>query len=95
MKQNCTHILRLYVTGIDDDNKEAISLFEKMLKSKLGENYTLETIDILANPDLANNDKIIATPTLIRTLPSPAQKVIVDFNNEKKLLLGMELVLEG
>lgn len=88
------YILRLYIAGITTDNQETVVKFKKMLKEKLGDDYTLEVIDILENPELADNDKIVATPTLVRALPSPVQSVIVDFNDSSKLLLGMDLILK-
>lgn len=86
--------LRLYIAGITTDNQDTILNFKKLLTGKLGDNYTLEVIDILDQPELAADEKIIATPTLVRSLPVPVQKVIVDFSNQEKLLLGMDLVLQ-
>ena len=92
---SCEHTLRLYIAGISPDNQESIIQLKEAIKESLGDNYELEVIDILCNPELAENDKIIATPTLVRELPAPAQKVIIDFSCKERLLLGMDLVIKG
>ena len=43
-------------------------------------------------PELAENEKILATPTLVRVLPPPLRKVIGDLSNREKVLLGLDLV---
>lgn len=88
------HTLRLYMAGLTTENQEAIVSFKKHLKERLGDDYILEVIDIIDNPELADTNKIIATPTLVRELPIPIHKTILDFNSKEKLILGMELLLK-
>lgn len=88
------YTLRLYIASISTDNQTTIVQFKQLLKERLGDEYVLEVIDIFDNPELAENDKVIATPTLVRELPVPVQKIIVDFSNKEKLLFGMDLILQ-
>ena len=53
-----------------------------------------EVIDLLANPELARADQIVAIPTLIRKLPPPVKRIIGDLSNKTRTLVGMELVPE-
>jgi circadian clock protein KaiB len=46
---------------------------------------------VLANPELAEQDKVLATPTLIKQLPPPLRRVIGDLSDSEKVLLGLEL----
>jgi circadian clock protein KaiB len=46
---------------------------------------------VLEHPQLAEDDKILATPTLIKQLPPPLRKVIGDLSDKEKVLLGLEL----
>jgi circadian clock protein KaiB len=57
----------------------------------LGGEYQLEVIDVLANPQIAEDEKILATPTLIKQLPPPLRRVIGDLSDKEKVLLGLEL----
>ena len=44
------------------------------------------------HPNLAEDDKILATPTLIKILPPPVRRIIGDLSNKEKVLLGLDLV---
>jgi circadian clock protein KaiB len=50
-------------------------------------------IDVLKQPQLAEDDKILATPTLIKILPPPVARIIGDLSNKEKVLLGLDLVV--
>jgi len=62
-----------------------------MCESDLSGRYELEIIDVLAHPEKAEQDKILATPTLIKQLPPPLRRVIGDLSDSEKVLLGLEL----
>ena len=53
--------------------------------------YDLEIIDVLEFPDLAEDERILATPTLIKSLPPPLRRVIGDLSDKEKVLLGLEV----
>jgi circadian clock protein KaiB len=40
---------------------------------------------------LAEDDRILATPTLIKQLPPPLRRVIGDLSNRDKVLLGLDV----
>ena len=53
--------------------------------------YTLEVIDLMKNPQLAQGDQILAIPTLVRNLPVPIRKIIGDLSNVDRVLVGLDL----
>ena len=53
--------------------------------------YDLEIIDVLEFPDLAEDERILATPTLIKSLPLPLRRVIGDLSDKEKVLMGLEV----
>jgi circadian clock protein KaiB len=69
----------------------AIANLRRICEQELGGQYQLEIIDVLEHPDLAEEDKVLATPTLIKQLPPPLRKVIGDLSDKEKVLLGLEL----
>lgn len=95
MNKQDAYVLRLYIAGITTENQETIIHFKRLLKEKLGHSYRLEVIDIFDNPELAEGEKIVATPTLVKAMPEPIQRVILDFSNKEKLLVGMDLILQN
>ena len=46
---------------------------------------------MLQNPQQAEDEKILATPTLIKQLPPPLRRVIGDLSDKDKVLLGLEV----
>ena len=53
--------------------------------------YELEIIDVQQFPQLAEDEKILATPTLIKQLPPPLRRVIGDLSDKDKVLFGLEV----
>ena len=51
-------------------------------------------IDVLKNPQLAEEDKILATPTLAKILPPPVRRIISDLSDREKVLIGLDLLYE-
>jgi len=58
----------------------------------LGNCVRLEVIDVTENPDEAEREKILATPTLIRQLPEPTRRLVGDMGDPHRLiqLLGLK-----
>jgi len=85
--------LKLYVTGKTGNSQKAIENLQVVLKeSSLEEKYEVEIIDILEHPELAEDERIVATPVLIKKLPLPLKKIIGDLSDKEKVLLGLDLV---
>jgi len=83
--------LRLYVTGRSSQSQHAIENLRKICEAELRGVYDIEVVDVLENPVLAENDKILATPTLVKRLPEPVRKIIGDLSDREKVLLGLDL----
>lgn len=73
--------LRLYVAGQTMKTLAAVDNITTLCDRFLGENYQLEVIDLLEEPGLAEQDKILAVPMLVRREPSPVRKIIGDLSN--------------
>ncbi len=83
------------MTGASSRTGTAIANLNRICEQELAGRYELEIIDVLEHPDLAEDEKILATPTLIKTLPLPLRRVIGDLSNTEKVLLGLELQLKA
>lgn len=84
-------LLKLYVTGNSPRAEQAIANLRRICKEELSGEYALEVIDVLEQPDMAERDRVLATPTLIKTLPPPLRRVIGDLSDRDKVVLGLEL----
>ena len=94
MNEDKQNTLRLYVSGITVENQEDILQFKKMLKDKSNGKYKLEVIDVFEQPELAEGEKIIATPTVVKGIQEPMKKVILNFSSKEKILMGMDILLK-
>ena len=83
--------LKLYITGQTAKSKCAIANLQRICDEELSGQYTMVVIDILEQPQLAENEKILATPTLIREVPQPLRRIIGDLSNTEKVLMGLDI----
>jgi len=83
--------LRLYVAGQTPRSLQALSNLKKICEEHLAGNYRVEIIDLLQKPQLAAGDQILAIPTLVRTIPKPARKIIGDLSNTERVLIGLDV----
>ena len=83
--------LKLYVTGKTPRSEIAIRNLHDLCENYLNGEYRIEIIDILENPHLAENDRILATPTLVKALPHPIRRMIGDLSEKEKVLSGLDI----
>jgi circadian clock protein KaiB len=83
--------LRLYVAGQTPMSIEALANLKRICEEHLRGRYRIEVVDLLVNPTLARGDQILAVPTLVRQLPPPVKKIIGDFSNMERVLVGLDL----
>ena len=86
-------LLKLYVTGQTPKSERAITNIRRICEEELKGQYELVVIDVLERPQLAEDEKILATPTLTKELPPPLRRVIGDMSDTDKVLLGLDIQL--
>lgn len=91
--ENDKWILRLYVAGQTPKALTAFANLKKICDEQLKGEYSIEVIDLLINPQLGNEDQILALPTLVRKLPVPVRKIIGDLSDTERVLVGLDLLL--
>ncbi|NET32005.1 MAG: circadian clock protein KaiB [Cyanothece sp. SIO1E1] len=89
-----TYILKLYVAGNTPNSIRALKTLNNILEKDFQGVYALKVIDVLKNPQLAEEDKILATPTLSKILPPPVRKIIGDLSDREKVLIGLDLLYD-
>jgi len=83
--------LRLYVAGKTPKSIMALKNLRDYCEEHLEGQYSIEVIDLLQNPQLAEGDQILAVPTLVRKVPEPVRKIIGDLSNKEKVLVGLDI----
>jgi circadian clock protein KaiB len=90
-QQDQAWVLRLYVAGQTPKSVAAFANLKKICAEYLKNQYQIEIIDLLENPQLARRDQILAIPTLVRNLPPPIRKIIGDLSNTERVLVGLDM----
>ncbi|MBF0416883.1 MAG: circadian clock protein KaiB [Magnetococcales bacterium] len=85
-------LLKLYITGHTSRSERAIKNLRRICEQDLSGRYEMRVIDVLEQPQLAEDEKILATPTLIKELPPPLRRIIGDLSDTEKILLGLDLL---
>lgn len=85
------YLLRLFVTGQTPRSVKSIENLKRLCERYLKGRYELEVIDIYQQPGLASENQIIAAPTLIKKLPLPLRRLVGDFSNQDRVVVGLDL----
>jgi len=85
------YTIKLYVTGRTPRSEQAIANLRRICDEELSGRYQLVVIDVLERPQLAEDEKILATPTVVKELPAPIRRIIGDLSDKERVLLGLDL----
>lgn len=83
--------LKLYITGQTVRSEQAVANLRRLCTERLQAPYEMVVIDVLEQPQEAEHDKILATPTLLRQTPPPTRRVIGDLSDLDRVLDGLGL----
>lgn len=89
------YVLKLYVVGQTIRAQQAIASVRQICEQRLAGHCEYTVIDVLEQPHLAEADKVIATPTLIKVSPPPARRLLGDLSNLDRVIetLGLNFDL--
>jgi circadian clock protein KaiB len=88
------YVLKLYIMGDTANSRRAIKNLNNILREGPKDLYTLDVIDVLKNPEAASEDKILATPMLMKVSPGPAKRIIGDLSDRGRVMSGLDLTDE-
>lgn len=83
--------LCLYVAGRTPKALTAFENLKRIGEEHLEGRYTIEVIDLAADPGRAIRDRIVAVPTVVRRHPAPVLRVIGDLSSTEKVLAHLGL----
>ena len=85
------YLLRMYITDGTPQSLIALRNLRELCEKHLAGRYHIEVIDLLKNPERAQDDQIVAVPTLVRELPTPIRKFIGNLSNSQRVLVDFDL----
>lgn len=83
--------LELYIAGRTPVSRRAVANLRKLCDGNMQDACRLAVIDILDRPAVAEEKRILATPTLIRAYPLPPCRVIGDMSDMEKVLFYLDM----
>ena len=84
--------LKLYITGHTPRSERAVVDLRRICEEEFACQYKLIVIDVLKHPKVAKDEKILATPTLIKELPPPLRRIIGDLSDKEKVFVGLHIL---
>jgi circadian clock protein KaiB len=85
------YLLRLYITGQTPRSVYTLTNLSRLVAGALRDQCKVVIIDVLERPELAEVDRVLATPTLIKASPPPARRIIGDLSDAQKVIQGLGL----
>jgi circadian clock protein KaiB len=83
--------LRLYVASDTAPSAQARRQLAALREGLGGEEWDVEVVDVFQQPGLAEVDRILATPMLVRLHPPPRMSVIGDFSDVRAVASALDL----
>ena len=91
-RPNESIVLLLYVAGMTPRSTLAVERIRTICSRYLVGRHELTIIDLFLQPELARQAQIVVAPTLVKQAPLPKRLFIGDMADEKKILLGLNIV---
>jgi circadian clock protein KaiB len=83
-------ILKLYVVSGTHASDRAVAALAR-LRDQVDGDVTVDVVDVRERPDVAEAERIIATPMLVRVAPAPVRRVVGDLSDLDKVRWGLGL----
>lgn len=84
-------VLKLYVTGGTRRSQVAVENLSAICEEYLKGRYDLEVVDMYRSPLSAEEEEIVAAPTLVKKLPAPVRRLIGDLSERGRVLMLLGL----
>lgn len=87
-------VLSLFVTDATPSSVRARAHLQSWLQTTGSHGVQLDVIDVTERPDLAEAERVLATPTLIRHRPLPRRKIVGDLSDWETVALTIDIAEE-
>ena len=82
----------LYIAGQSTRSERATAQLMRMCDDFLVGRCELVVIDVLEHPDIAESEKILATPTLVKEKPPPKRRVTGDLSDLGRVMSALGVI---
>lgn len=81
----------LFVAGDSLRSRAALSNLRRIADGRVGAGYEIRVVDVLAEPQRAEDARILTTPTVVRDAPEPVRRVTGDLSNQEVVVAALDL----
>ena len=81
----------LFVSGATSKASHAEANLRRVCEAQLHDSYEIRVVDVLKEADVAEQYRVVVTPTVIRVFPEPKRRVIGDLTDSEQLVYGLGL----
>ena len=81
----------LYVAGDTPRSRQAVANLHRLGAQELRGEYGLQVVDVVADPESAERERILTTPTVVKVAPEPSRRVTGDLSDHARLLDALAL----
>lgn len=82
---------RLFIVGGNIGSARAEPDLRAVLEARVPGAYELEVVDLVARPELAREDGVMAAPTVIRLAPAPQRRAVGSLADPKQVAEALGL----
>ncbi len=82
----------LYVAGDTARSQQAYADLRRICQERLGDgDFEVAVVDVTTDPDAAEAERILTTPTVVKEEPAPRRRITGDLSDAQKVLAGLGL----
>ncbi len=85
---------QLFVAGDTARSQQAIENLRRLCEEMGDDSPEYVVIDVLDKPEMAEAERILTTPTLIKVAPPPSRRVTGDLSDREAVLRGLTLQID-
>ncbi|MGW0230045.1 circadian clock KaiB family protein [Actinopolymorpha singaporensis] len=83
--------LTLFVVGRSESSSRAEVQLRALCEALVPGAYELRVVDVDEEPELAEREQIVLTPTVVRSMPLPEVRVVGDLSDDERTAAALGL----
>jgi circadian clock protein KaiB len=91
MNKDATFNFRLYVAGNTANSKRAATNLTALCKAYFSDDYDIQLVNVLEEPERALSDRVCTTPTLLLLKPGPVRRIVGTLRHAPQVLDALGL----
>ena len=85
------YVLKLFVAGDTPQSRNAVASLQRICEHEFANNCDLEIVDVLEDPEVAEREKVLATPALVKLAPPPVRRIVGDLADTARVLSTLDV----